>query len=323
MADNKQPVAAPVSRPKVRSSATPSRTDATRTVQRLPVVPAGVSAAKPIDQGATRQSSARHAMLPSPPQSPVAPQSRVAVGGLKRAPHAGRSSVAASHHKNEATFPRLIQFDYTKFLNGILRKLEAKLEATLHLGRSTDYDGKDGLNEAGFKFIAIACLQSLPELQDWGMTSELRLEGGYADLVLRHGNKAALVIELKYVRATFVKLYLRSGQVDCPNDAINGLPHQRRVKLQQWVEEISHQDKSVLHRKMWENKNGQDVLTIESVDDIQHEALEEQAMTKYAPRLKQGSPIDHRFSVGIERVFCVAVVGVAANLYLSEMKELR
>ncbi|KAJ1566484.1 hypothetical protein HK405_009639, partial [Cladochytrium tenue] len=212
MADNKQPVAAPVSRPKVRPSATPSRTDATRTVQRQPIVPAGVSAAKPIAQGSTSQPSARNAMLLSPPQSPVAPQSRVAVSGSNRAPHAGHSSVAASHHKNEATFPRSIQFDYTKFLNGILPKLKAKLEASLRQGHSTDYDGKDGLNETALKLIAITCLQSLPELQDWEMTSELHLGGDYADLILRHGNKAALVIELKYVRAPFVRLYLRSGQ---------------------------------------------------------------------------------------------------------------
>ena len=82
-----------------------------------------------------------------------------------------------------------------------------QVKTTLSYFRNSDYDGKNGLNEAGFKFIVIAEARKL----GFEIFNEHQIEGGYIDLVLTKEFDDAerdvfLILELKYIRGGFIKV---------------------------------------------------------------------------------------------------------------------
>lgn len=88
-----------------------------------------------------------------------------------------------------------------------LTDIVEQVKTTLSYFRNRDYDGKNGLNEAGFKFIVIAEARKL----GFEIFNEHQIEGGYIDLVLTKDFDDAegavfLILELKYIRGGFIKV---------------------------------------------------------------------------------------------------------------------
>lgn len=83
--------------------------------------------------------------------------------------------------------------------------LNVSVRLALSVLRSSDF-GEQGLNETGFKAMVIACLLPLLKRgeEQESVHSEPKLEGGYADLIVRFPkHDSALVIELKYLQLLY------------------------------------------------------------------------------------------------------------------------
>lgn len=119
---------------------------------------------------------------------------------------AASSSPPADDNDNVPNEDKVAFPDYVlKDLMGHVRAACETVNDTMSLLRSDDLDGKDGLNEAGFKLAFLVALGEIPEV----LVQSERDAGDLmrADVTLiDYARLIALVVELKYVRCGFLQL---------------------------------------------------------------------------------------------------------------------